>query len=264
MAQGASADAIIEAVFQANVGPDLAPFQFERKELPEQALRLGIPIPKNIGDTIYQYRSRRHLPESIRRTAPDGWQWVIRSAGRAVYEFSLARLCFVEPRMGLQAIKVLNATPEIVSRYRFSDEQALLAVLRYNRLVDLFTTTTCYLLQSHLRTTVEGLGQVETDDLYVGVGRGGTHFAIPLQAKGANEKVGVIQIEQDFAVCRQKLPGLKARPLAAQFLTDGVIALLEFALDEDDQVVIADEKHYRLVPQEDLSEEELRVYSTRD
>lgn len=260
MAQDAVADAIIEAVFQSHVGADPAPFRFERQELVEQAVRLGVRVPKNLGDTIYGYKSRRDLPESIRRSAPAGWEWVIRSAGRSIYEFGFARFCFAEPRQGLRAVKVLNATPEIVSRYRFSDEQALLAVLRYNRLVDLFTTTTAYLLQSHLRTTVAGMGQVETDDLYVGVDRAGTHHAIPVQAKGAKEKVGVVQIEQDFAVCRQKLPGLIPRPLAAKFLADGVIALFEFAMDHEDQVVIAAEEHYRLVSQEELSPEELETY----
>ena len=263
MAQEVAADAIIEAVFQSHLGAEVSPFRFKRQELVDQAKRLGVNVPKNLGDTIYSYKSRRCLPESIRNTAPEGWEWVLRSAGRSVYEFGFARFCFAEPRQGLQAVKVLNATPEIVSRYRFSDEQALLAVLRYNRLVDLFTTTTSYLLQSHLRTTVEGIGQVETDDLFVGVGRCGSHYAIPVQAKGAKEKIGVVQIEQDFAVCRQKLPTLIARPLAAQFLADGVIALFEFALDGEDQVVIAAEKHYRLVPQEELTPEELERYAAR-
>lgn len=261
MAHDAAADAIIEAVFQSHVAADPVPFRFKRQELVEQAVRLGVKVPKNLGDTIYGYKSRRDLPASIRRTAPAGWEWVIRSAGRSVYEFGFARFCFAEPRQGLHAVKVLNATPEIVTRYRFSDEQALLAVLRYNRLVDLFTTTTSYLLQSHLRTTVKNIGQVETDDLYVGVDRCGTHHAIPVQAKGAKERIGVVQIEQDFAVCRQKLPGLIPRPLAAQFLADGVIALFEFAMDTEDQVVIAAERHYRLVSQEELTPEELAKYA---
>ena len=260
VAKAAVNDAIIEAIFHRHIGAEVAPFQFERREIKLQADSLGVEV-KNLGDTIYGYKSRRRLPESIRRTAPAGWEWVIRSAGRSIYEFGFARFCFAEPRQGLQAVKVLNATPEIVSRYRFSDEQALLAVLRYNRLVDLFTTTTAYLLQSHLRTTVKRMGQVETDDLYVGVDRTGTHHAIPVQAKGAKEKVGVVQIEQDFAVCRQKLPGLLARPVAAQFLADGVIALFEFALDDEDQVVIAAEKHYRLVAQDDLTPEEIERYA---
>ncbi len=33
---------------------------------------------------------------------------------------------------------ILDATPGIIELYAFSDEQALLAKLRYNRLVDIF------------------------------------------------------------------------------------------------------------------------------
>ena len=259
-----AADAIIEAVFQvARRSRSVAPFQFRASGTrgPSQAAAASRFLRTWATRSIPTSRDG-WLPKSIRKiSAPEGWEWVLRSAGRSVYEFGFARFCFAEPRQGLQAVKVLNATPEIVSRYRFSDEQALLAVLRYNRLVDLFTTTTAYLLQSHLRTTVKGIGQVETDDLYVGVGRCGSHYAIPVQAKGAREKIGVVQIEQDFAVCEQKLPSLIARPLAAQFLADGVIALFEFAMDHEGQVAIAAEKHYRLAAQEELTPEELERYA---
>lgn len=258
-----SAEAIVEAIFHSLKPSDGTSFRFARDELVAQAQRLGVSVPKNLGDTIYSYRSRRPLPGSIRETAPAGWEWVIRSVGRGVYEFGLARFCFMVPRSGLQPIKVLDATPQIVSQYRFSDEQALLAVLRYNRLVDLFTTTTCYLLQSHLRTTVKGMGQVETDDLYVGVDRRGAHHVIPVQAKGGSDKISVVQIEQDLAVCREKLPNLIPRPLAAQFLDDKSVALFEFGEDKKGHVALEAEKHYLLVARDELDPQELARYSQR-
>jgi hypothetical protein len=42
------------------------------------------------------------------------------------------------PASNLVETKILNATPGIITRYAQSDEQALLAILRYNRLVDIF------------------------------------------------------------------------------------------------------------------------------
>ncbi len=36
-----------------------------------------------------------------------------------------------------------------------------------------FTGITCYSLQNHLRTSVPDIGQVETDELYVGVDKKG-------------------------------------------------------------------------------------------
>jgi len=41
--------------------------------------------------------------------------------------------------------------------YALGDEQALLAKLRYNRLLDIFTGVVCYSLQNHLRTNVPGM-----------------------------------------------------------------------------------------------------------
>ena len=166
------------------------------------------------------------------------------------------------PNKNLAETKVPDATPGIVSKYAFNDEQALLAKLRYNRLIDIFTGVTCYSLQSHLRTTVPGMGQVETDEIYVGVDKRGIQYVFPIQAKGGSDKLNVVQIEQDFGVCEQKFPGLICRPIAAQFMQDGVIALFEFE-QTDDGVKIAAEKHYRLVPPEEVTDDDLRNYRKR-
>ncbi len=141
--------------------------------------------------------------------------------------------------------------------WALSDEQALLAMLRYNRLVDVFTGVTCYSLQNHLRTTVPGLGQVETDEVYIGVGRGGAQYVFPVQAKGGSDQLSVVQIEQDFAMCADKFPDLVARPLAAQFIGDGEIALFDFK-KTDAGVSIRSEEHYRLVHDAEMTEADLR------
>jgi hypothetical protein len=43
------------------------------------------------------------------------------------------------PNPLLSKVKVLGSVPGMVHRYALSDEQRLLAVLRYNRLIDVFT-----------------------------------------------------------------------------------------------------------------------------
>jgi len=133
--------------------------------------------------------------------------------------------------------------------YALNDEQALLAKLRYNRLIDIFTRVTCYSLQSHLRTSVAGVGQVETDELYVGLDRRGAHYVFPVQAKGGKDKLSIVQIQQDVAVCAKKFPSLK----------DAAIALFEFVEDEG-SLRIATESHYRLVPPDQIGPEELARY----
>jgi hypothetical protein len=166
------------------------------------------------------------------------------------------------PNPNLAVTKVPDATPGIVSKYAFKDEQALLAKLRYNRLVDIFTGVTCYSLQNHLRTTVAGMGQVETDEVYVGVDKKGAHYVFPIQAKGGSDKLNVVQIEQDFAVCAHKFPLLICRPIGAQFIAEDVIALFEFEQNNGD-VRISSEKHYKLVVPKEVTETDLLNYRQR-
>ncbi|MFA7236931.1 MAG: hypothetical protein WC058_08705 [Phycisphaeraceae bacterium] len=231
---------------------------FDRADISRVADELRLKIPKNLGDLIYTFRFRKDLPEEIRSVAPKGLEWVIRLAGDAKYRFTLTSLGQVRPNPQMMNIKIPDATPGIIERYAQNDEQALLAIVRYNRLLDIFTGVTCYALQSHLRTKVEGIGQCEIDELYVGVDRSGTHYVLPVQAKGGNDKLGAVQIEQDMAVCRDKFPQLVCRPIGAQFLGDSV-ALFEFMQDEKD-VRIARECHYKLVPHTEISDADLDRY----
>ena len=82
------------------------------------------------------------------------------------------------------------------------------------------------------------------------------------QAKGGTDQLGIVQIEQDFALCSSKFPNLICRSIAAQFVEDNLIALFSFELGENG-VVISDEKHYRLVPPEQMTDEDLANYRNR-
>ncbi len=252
-------DKLIERVFFNHYKSDTSEVSFSREEFEPVAKELGIKLPKNLGDIIYSYRYRSQLPESINRLLEKGEEWIIRSVGRGQYRFAKSLIHRISPNPRLAKIKVLDATPEIIRRYALNDEQALLAILQYNRLIDIFLGITCYSLQSHLRTTVAKMGQVETDGLYVGVSKPGTQYIVPVQVKGKSDEVGIVQIEQDFAVCESKFPGLECRPVAAKLMDDDLIALFEFVRSES-EISIKEEKHYRLVPNEDLSSSEIQSY----
>jgi len=127
-------------------------------------------------------------------------------------------------------------------------------------LIDLFLGVVAYSLQSHLRTTVPDVGQIETDELYVGVRNSGQQFIIPVQAKGGTDRIGAVQAEQDLALCRDVFPELTPRPVAVQFMRDDegeVIVMFELKQQGDD-ILIADERHYRLVPADAITSDDLR------
>ena len=253
---------ILERVFAARHRQGLSEVAFTREDISQAATEIGIPVPRNLGDLVYSFRYRGQLPESIASAAPPGKGWMILPAGPGRYRFALTSLVEITPNPSLAETKVPDATPGIVSKYALSDEQSLLANVRYNRLIDIFTGVACYSLQNHLRTAVPRLGQVETDEVYVGVDQRGVHYVFPVQAKGQSDRLGIVQVLQDFAVCAHKFPGLIARPIAAQSVASDVIVLFAFEKDGND-VAVSIEKHYRLVPPDAISGADLERYGRR-
>ncbi len=253
---------IIEEVFKLVYQEGVTELDFERTDINRAAERLKIKLPKNLGDVIYSFRYRTSFPPQITKMTPKGHEWIIRLAGRGRYKFVLVRKIDISPDDKLVETKIPDATPGIIARYAMTDEQALLARLRYNRLIDIFTGITCYSLQNHLRTTVPNIGQVETDEIYVGIDKRGVHYILPAQAKGGKDKLGVVQIEQDTALCAAKFPALVCRPIAAQFMREDLIALFELQ-ETEDGIRVLTEKHYKLVNPDELSPAELESYRTR-
>jgi hypothetical protein len=250
---------IIERVFDANYVPGSRVVTFERVEIEHVASDLGVKLPKNLGDVVYSFRYRTPLPQSIRDRAPAGESWIIFPAGISKYKFLATDQPEIRPDSLIPEIKIADSTPGVISKYAMSDEQALLAKLRYNRLIDIFTGVTCYSLQNHLRTTVTSLGQVETDEIYIGVDKRGVHYVFPVQAKGGSDILSIVQIGQDTAMCAAKFPGLVCRPIAAQFIGTNKIALFSFKPTQNLPAKIA-ERHYVLVQPEELSEGDLAEY----
>ncbi|MEA5162601.1 endonuclease [Cereibacter johrii] len=253
--------AIIVDIFQRFYRPGMEEFEFGREEIHEAAARTGVKAPKNLGDVIYTFRYRRSLPKAILDCQPAGRFWLILGAGDARYRFRLSKLCYIEPTPGLLVRKIPDATPEIIAQYALSDEQALLAKVRYNRLIDIFLGITAYSLQNHLRTKIPNYGQIEIDELYVGLDSKGAQFIVPVQAKGGSDRLGVIQTIQDTIFCRtaERYRHCVARTVSAQFMGDDVIAMFELYFDEHD-VSILQEKHYRLVPAREITGSDLGIY----
>lgn len=253
---------LIEAIFFKSYKKAITEIPFTREEIEQTAIELQIKLPKNLGDILYSFRYRASLPKTIIDTAPGDFEWIIRPAGRSMYKFVLIKQIYFKPTDHFAETKILDATPGIISRYAMNDEQALLVKVRFNRLIDIFTGLTCYSLQNHLRTTIPEMGQVETDEIYIGIDKRGVHYIIPVQAKGGSDKLGIVQIEQDFAIGTTKFPSLICKPIAAQFMTNGAIELFEFE-SSDIGISIVSEKHYRLVSTNELTNDEIEVYKTR-
>lgn len=250
---------LIEGIFFDRYVDGMTEFEFARGDIEAKASELDVALPKNLGDVVYSIRYRTALPKIILDTQSGGREWIIEGAGRARYRFKLVAATRIRPRPDLVRIAIPDATPELIRAYALDDEQALLAIVRYNRLIDTFLGLTTYSLQNHLRTTVRGIGQIEIDELYIGLDRHGCHFAVPVQAKGGSDQIGVVQTTQDIKFVQQRFPGMRCRAISAQFMADSSIALFELTV-QDDQVKVVQERHYELVPASRLDSEAVRRY----
>jgi hypothetical protein len=261
-ASGTGYDRIIEQIFFDHYSQGATEGSvFIRREIIQAKEKHASDLDLNPGDVLYTYRYRRKLPARILATQPEGSEWIIEGAGRGKYQFKLAKATRVVPNTSLVTIAIPDATPEIIRAYALDDEQALLANVRYNRLIDTFLGLTTYSLQNHLRTAVKGKGQIEIDELYIGLDKHGCHYVIPVQAKGGKDQIGVVQTGQDIAFSADKFPGMRCRPIAAQFLNAKVVALFELTI-EDGEVKVVEERHYKLVPADELDRNAIRSYRT--
>lgn len=250
---------LIESIFFEHWKPGVTEFEFDRHEIVDTATRLAIVLPRNLGDLVYSIRYRMPLPAKVLETQPAKLEWIIEGAGRARYRFKLVPANRIKPNPSLASISIPDATPELIRAYALDDEQALLAIVRYNRLIDTFLGLTTYSLQNHLRTTVTGVGQIEIDELYIGLDKRGCHYVIPVQAKGGKDQIGVVQTAQDIRYAEQKFPGIRCRPIAAQFMDGGIVSLFELVL-QGNEVKLVEERHYKLVPASELDQDAIRTY----
>jgi hypothetical protein len=251
--------ALIEKIFFNAYIEGVRDFTFQRAALKQAAIDLDIALPENLGDVIYSLRFRTPMPPSVIATQPEGYEWVIELAGRSVYRFRLTRRNRILPNQNLATIRIPDNTPEVIVAYALDDEQALLAKVRYNRLIDIFLGLTTFSLQNHLRSSVRGMGQIEIDELYIGIDKFGCHYCIPVQAKGGTDQISIVQTTQDIAWCADRYPNLRCRPISAQFMANDRIALFELTV-EDDEVRVVEERHYRLTPASQLDPREVSAY----
>ncbi len=252
--------ALLENIFLRHYTTGAVVVPFSREELATTAQKLKIDVPANLGDVVYSFRYRNELPDKILETQPAGQEWLIEGAGRSRYEFRLVPINRIVPNPNLVTTKIPDATPEIIAETSLSDEQALLARVRYNRLIDIFLGITVYSLQNHLRTTVKGLGQIEIDEVYVGIDKHGCQYIIPVQAKGGNDQLSTVQAKQDIACCAEKFPSLVCRAISAQFMDHSRIAIFELCLDNEGLVRTVEERHYQLVPANQIDAADRETY----
>ena len=155
-------DALIRKLFFDNFDESRRTSRFRRADIQPTAAEVGVHPPQDQEDLAYYYRRRASLPDDIDSLLETGEERLIASVGE-YYEFRVVNAVSIEPRVGRYRIKIPDVTPEIIAQHALSDEQALLARVRVNRLIDIFTGLTVYSLQNHFRSAVGG--KLHAEDL---------------------------------------------------------------------------------------------------
>lgn len=222
--------------------------EFTLDELRGAALALGI-IGRNFADVVYRMRSRTILPRAIL----DKGFYILRAVGRGKYRLEVGENTIfdlpdneIQEALDLTPLPVRRLLPHDIAEI---DEQGLLTMCGYCKLLDHFTGLQVYRLRSHVRKSVAGIGQAELDEIDVGVALRDDEQPIifPIEAKATDEAVNRVQISQMVAFCLEFVPDHEIRPLAIKLDYDGLIHFLEFNAEvEPARLAIVKSATYRL------------------
>jgi hypothetical protein len=195
-------------------------------------------------------RSRTILPAEILELG----FYVLRQVGRGQYRLEQASSTIIDLPI-TEPVEALDLTPLPVRRLLPEDlaevdEQALLTVVSYCRLLDHFTGLQIFRLRSHVRKSVTGIGQAELDELDVGVAlrEDEVPVVVPIEAKAVADPVNRVQIAAMTAFCEDYFPGHEIRPIAIKVDTVGLVHLLEFNVTKEPrELIVSRSACYRLV-----------------
>ncbi len=203
--------------------------EFTVRDVREVADDIGIEIG-NAPDLIYRMRARTRLPDDIL----DMGFTILRGVGRGRYALEVGGEAVVH----LPEHEILDhndQTPLPVRRLLPEslvdlDEQGLLTMVSYCKLLDHFTGLTVYRLRSHVRKSVPNVGQAELDEIDVGVAMRDDDIPVvfPIEAKAADEVINRVQIATAVAYCQTYFSGHQIRPIVVKLTYDGVVHFLEF------------------------------------
>ena len=225
---------ILRAIFKAKYRRGVKEVDFNLDDIRSAALKLGI-VTRNPADVIYRMRSRTKLPSEILKKG----FFILRQVGRGKYRLEQAESTIVNipeneiiDAIDITPLPVRRLLPEDLSEI---DEQGLLTVVDYCKLLSHFTGLTVYRLRSHVRKGVLLVGQVELDEVDVGVALRDDDSPIifPIEAKAADEAVNWVQVAAQVMYSEQYFPGYAIRPIAMKLDYDSLIHFLEFNVTTD-------------------------------
>lgn len=198
---------------------------------------MGVTLPENIGDIIYSFRHRNPLPDHIQSTAPEGREWIIELAGRGTYRFKKANINRIFPSQELSPLETMDLTPPFIHTLDLPGTSRLDSIIRYNDLVADALSIMADHVQSHLRTSLASVGQIEVGSLYVSTN---ANVIIPVHLSAKDETINGLKAAQNIRFAAEKYPQMTCRAIIAQLLDENHVVLFEVVPDGDGVRVIGE------------------------
>jgi len=231
--------------------------EFTLDEVRETAERLDIKI-RNPSDLIYRMKSRTKLPSEM---LDKGFK-IIKIVKKGVYQFQLGESTIVDLTRE-NVFQIQDTTPVAVRRFleeKLSeiDEQGLLTIIHYCDLLSHFTGLKIYRLKSHVRKSIVNIGQVEVDEVDIGIGLDSleTPIIFPIEAKSASDPLNWTQIANQVNFSKQLFLNYVIRPIGIKVDYDSLLHIIEFTPEmEANKIKIKNSATYNLI----LSEEQINA-----
>lgn len=220
---------ILREIVRRQFTPGTQRIEFTKQDVEEVAADLGLKLG-NAADVVYRMRSRTRLPDDIL----DLGFTILRGIGRGRYALEVGGEALVHlpehpvyDHNDQTPLPVRRLLPEDLAEL---DEQGLLTMVAYCKLLDHFTGLTIYRLRSHVRKSVPGVGQAELDEIDVGVAMRDDDVPVvfPIEAKAADEVINRVQVATAVSYCETYFVGHEIRPIVVKLTYDGVLHFLEF------------------------------------
>ena len=216
--------AIISHIFLRKYRQTDTPISFAKDDLRSAAEHLDIDLPQNLSDVVYALRHRSPIPESIQQTADKGQEWVIETVGRGKY-WLIQRPCQkIEVDPEALVFLVEDQTPSVARDFGMKGSPLLDYILRKNLILEQFLGSPVEHLQSHVRASVTGVGQVEIGSLFFSQ-TGDAIIPVCLVAKPGAFNLN--KASQTMKYSSEHYGRLDCRAVVAQLLSDTKVALFE-------------------------------------
>jgi hypothetical protein len=242
---------IILKIFREGYAKGVTSIEFTLDDVRAAADALGVrERTRNAGDVVYRMRARTRLPPEI----VDAGFNILRQIGRGRYCLEKGENVIVDLEEDPTIIETIDTTPLPVRRLLPEmlaeiDEQGLLTIINYCKLLNHFTGLNVYRLRNHVRKSVKGVGQAEVDTVDVGVALSDEEEPIifPIEAKAREDAINKVQIAAQVQFARQYFPDCEIRPLAIKVDGKGLLHVLEFTNDiEPDSLTIVNRLTYQV------------------